>query len=258
MNGNAIGPVTLQMHGPNSKQVYSVGIDKSKSSDKKFVKLVAELFVMQLLHDAISGKGWGNIQSEDSANCNICKKKFVCEKLMKAHMSSKHNAEGKLICGQCKKPFKTNITLKTHMNKYHPEIIKKTVEIKQGQEPKSIEDPPNKKTEISIENCDAVIFTCIQCNDMFNSENVMKQHMLQVHIVKDAQPVVKAQGDGQCKLCKQEFFTKTAMKSHETKCQQRSSDGSRNIILNPGLIIISVRFVTKISQLALNWSQYKR
>ena len=154
-------------------------------------------------------------------------------------MSSKHIAEGKLLCGQCKNPFNTNITLKAHINKYHPEIIKKTVEIKQGQEPKSIEDPPNKKTEISIESCDAVIFTCIHCNDMFNSENVMKQHMLQVHIVKDGQPVVKAQGDVQCKLCKQEFFTKTALKSHETNCQQRSSHCSRNVILNPEIFIKS-------------------
>ena len=124
MSGNEVGSVTLQMHGPNSKQVYSVGIDISKSADKKFVKLVAELFVKQLLHDAISEKGWEKLNSEDSATCIICKKKFVSEKLMKAHINSKHISEGKILCEKCKKPFKTNITLKTHMKKYHPAVDK--------------------------------------------------------------------------------------------------------------------------------------
>ena len=80
-----------------------------------------------------------------------------------------------------------------------------------------------KKVLGSPKKCDSVSFTCLHCNDKFNDENDLKQHMLQVHIVKKVQPTKEVKEEGHCKLCNQDFFTETAMKLHETrpsKCLQ--------------------------------------
>ena len=61
MNGNEVGAVTLQIHGPNSKQVCSIGVDKAKKCDKKIVKIVTETFIKPLQNDAMSGKGWNDL-----------------------------------------------------------------------------------------------------------------------------------------------------------------------------------------------------
>ena len=66
---NEIGSVTLQIHGPNSKQNWSIGINKAKTSDIKFVKLISETFIKRLLHDNMTGEGCNYLKSGKGIEC---------------------------------------------------------------------------------------------------------------------------------------------------------------------------------------------
>ena len=91
------GNSTLKIFGPNlKKKEYTVVINKSKKSDGKFAKVLAEEIIAPLLDLFISGIRWGQILQnngqirEKTYSCDKCQKKFVSDRNLIAHTLKFH------------------------------------------------------------------------------------------------------------------------------------------------------------------------
>ena len=242
---NEVGNVILKINGPNAKQIYSIGINKSKTFDTRFVRH-CEIFIRRLLNDIMTGKGLNELKSGKGYSCFECKKKFITEKFLQTHMVVKHKSEEKIQCETCKKHFKTRVTLKTHMDKFHPENsvkAKKTENVENNQsketssmpqedvEEKNMEDSSNvikgnpKEDEIKV-----IDYNCPICKRIFPSQRGMKGHITRTHLQKVHKMVT---GDGLCNLCGQQFSKEKALRWHEKMCNKRREVFSKYVVKTP-------------------------
>ena len=59
----------LKILGPNTKRETKIGVNKSAKSDTKYVDMLANEIVQQLVDKYMSGHGWKSLRSHNVIKC---------------------------------------------------------------------------------------------------------------------------------------------------------------------------------------------
>ena len=118
------GEVVLSIWGPHKKtKDITVQINSKKGSDKRFVKLFADVSVREIIERLSTGKQIKELFEKNVAKvaCTICSKIFMRDTTLNVHMKSH------LQCNKCGLGFKKESSQESHKSSVHNSKPEKTV-----------------------------------------------------------------------------------------------------------------------------------